>query len=337
MNHKNQFKSMHPNLYFILFIIINILISGCGAKKSKIYNVGILSGEKTFNKIADGFINKMTALGYAEGKNIKYNFQVADFDSNTYGHIVNTFITEKTDLILAFPTEPALIAKEITSNLNIPVVFAMSGIESNNLIESISHPGGNITGVRFPGPELTVRRFDILIELVPQTKKVYLIYDQNYPNTIMALEGLRIAASSSGIRLVEDPVSSLKELKDKLTKRSTSDKADIDAILIMPDILNNSIDGFEAIVKFANKYKIPIGGGMDFTADLGALFSFVPDNFEQGELAALLANKILTGTPAGTIMVTTPSAKLRINYKVIQNLNLNISEGLLSRADEIIR
>ena len=90
-------------------------------------------------------------------------------------------------------------------------------------------------------------------------------------------------------------------------------------------------------MKFANKYKLPIGGGMDFTADLGALFSFVPDNFEQGQLAATLANKILKGTPAGSIMVITPPAKLRINYKVIQTLKLNISEGLLSRADEIIR
>jgi len=337
MKQKKQFIILHHNLFFLLFLLICVQFSSCDVKTSKTYQIGILSGEKTFNNIADGFIKKMNALGYIEGKNINYNFQTADFDSNTCKSIIQTFIAEKSDLIFVFPTEPAVIAKEITAGANIPVVFAMAGIESNDLIESISHPGGNITGVRFPGPELTVRRLDILIELVPKTKKVYLIYDKNYPNTIMALNGLRTAASSSGITLVEDPVSNLKELKEKLQKRSAFEKVNMDAILIMPDILNNSIEGFKAIENFANKYNLPIGGGMDFTADLGALFSFVPDNFEQGELAAILANKIIKGTPAGTIMVTTPPAKLRINYKVIQKLNLNISEGLLSRADEIIR
>ena len=153
----------------------------------------------------------------------------------------------------------------------------------------------------------------------------------------MALEGLRAGASSLGITLVEDPVNSIEEFKSKLKERSALRNIGIDAILVMPDILNNSHDGFESIVKFANRYKLPIGGGMAFTADLGALFSFVPDNNEQGELAAVLADKIFNGIPAGTIMLVTPQARLRINYKVIQKLGLTISDGLLSRADEIIR
>jgi len=56
-----------------------------------------------------------------------------------------------------------------------------------------------------------------------------------------------------------------------------------------------------------------------------------------GILAATLADKILKGTPAGTIMVVSPKNNLRLNYKVIQELGLNVSKGLLSRAKEIIR
>jgi putative ABC transport system substrate-binding protein len=81
---------------------------------------------------------------------------------------------------------------------------------------------------------------------------------------------------------------------------------------------------------------VPIGGGMDFTANRGALFSFVPNNFEQGRMAAHLADKIFKGTPAGSIMVVTPPSNLRLNYKVIQELGLKVPEGLLSRANEII-
>lgn len=334
IRHYNQ---RYHVLLFISFIVLNFFISGCGKKKPQEYRIGILSGAEAFNDIADGFMAKMTELGYVKDKNINYDYQTAHFDMTAYKKILEKFVADTVDLIFVFPTEPALIAKKITRGTNIPVVFAMAGIEENSLVDSISCPGANITGVRFPGPELTVKRLDILLELVPRTKRVYLIYDQNYPNAVMALEGLRPAASASGVTLVEDPVNTLEELKFKLEKRSALRDIGIDAIFVMPDILNNSLDGFEAIVHFANEHKIPIGGGMDFTADLGALFSFVPDNVEQGKLAATLADKILHGTPAGKIMLVTPRAKLRINYNVIQKLGLTVSEGLLSRAGEIIR
>ena len=321
----------------LALIVLLIFINNCGKKKPESYHIGILSGAKTFDDIADGFISKMSELGYSEEKNVTYDHQKSDFDLDKYTSIIKKFISDKVDLIFVFPTEPAVIAKELTVGTKIPVVFAMTGIERNNLVESVSRPGSNITGVRFPGPELTVRRLDILIELVPEAKRVYIIYDKNYPNTLMALEGLRPAAASSGIKLIEDSVSTFEELQSKLAERSKARNIGMDAILLMPDILNNSITGFELIKKFAGKYKIPVGGGMDFTADMGALFSFVPNNKEQGELAAVLANKIFSGVPAGTIMLVTPPAKLRINYKVIQELNISVSEGLLSRADEIIR
>jgi ABC-type uncharacterized transport system substrate-binding protein len=76
---------------------------------------------------------------------------------------------------------------------------------------------------------------------------------------------------------------------------------------------------------------------MSYTADLGAMFSYSPDIFELGMLAAVQADKIFRGTPAGTIMVITPEMYLRLNYRVIKELGLNASEGLLSKAKEIIR
>ena len=82
---------------------------------------------------------------------------------------------------------------------------------------------------------------------------------------------------------------------------------------------------------------MPIGGSANFTADQGAMFSFIPDFFETGMLAATLADKILKDTQAGTIPVVTPENHLRLNYKVIKELGLNVSEGLLSMAEEIIR
>ncbi|MGA2914943.1 MAG: ABC transporter substrate-binding protein [Sedimentisphaerales bacterium] len=313
-----------------------IFLTNC-SKRPKICHVGIVSGAEPFANIADGLKTKMAELGYIEGKNIVYDFQKVNANPEEEKRVVKEFVKDKVDLIFAFPTETAVTAKAIAEGTNIPVVFAMAGIEGNNLINTVRQPGGNITGVRFPGPELTVKRFEFLCELVPQTKRVLLAYDRNYPNASSALEGLHSAASAANITLVEEPVNNLDELRAALKKRDEANDIGIDAILIMPDILNNSPDGFGAIHDFAAKHKIPIGGGMDFTADLGAMFSFVPDNVEQGKLAASLVDKILKGMPAGTIPVVTPEAHLRLNYKVIQELGLNVPEGLLSKADEIIR
>jgi putative ABC transport system substrate-binding protein len=71
-----------------------------------------------------------------------------------------------------------------------------------------------------------------------------------------------------------------------LSKRTTSDDIGIDAILIMPEMLTQTSEGFGEILKFANEHKVPIGGAMAYTADLGAVFSFGPDTFEMGVLAA---------------------------------------------------
>jgi putative ABC transport system substrate-binding protein len=333
----NKIRFGRQILYLMLLAVVCVFLGSCSEKKPKVYRVGIVSGAEPFDNIVDGFKAKMTELGYVEGKNIIYDFKRLNADPAGEKQVAKKFVADKVNLIFALPTEPALAAKAAAQGTNIPVVFAMAGIEGNNLVESVSKPGGNITGVRYPGPESTVKRFEFLRELVPHAKRILITYDPNYPNATSALQQLRPAVSSSGLKLVENPVNNVKELKAALQKRAALDDIGIDAILIMPDILNHSIDGFAAILEFANKHRVPIGGGMNFTADLGAIFSYVPDNIDQGKLAATLADKIFKGTPAGTIMVVTPESHLRFNYKVIQELGLKVNEGLLSRADKIIR
>lgn len=287
--------------------------------------------------IADGFKVKMTELGYVEGENIVYDLHKLNADPAGEQRVARKFVEDKVDLILSFPTEPTIAAKAATQGTGIPIVFVMAGIEGTNVVESVSKPGGNITGSRFPGPESTVKRLEILHELVPQAKRVYIIYDPNYPTVPHALEQLRPTASSLGLTLVEDQVNNLDEFKTALQKRAALDDIGVDAILIMPEVLSQTPEGFEALLKFANEHKLPLGGTMESTVYAGAVFSFATSSVELGMLVAPLADKILKGTPAGTIPVVTPVASLRINYKVIQELGLNVPEGLLSRADEIIR
>jgi putative tryptophan/tyrosine transport system substrate-binding protein len=339
-------KKSKPFWIIVITIILLLFVSTAGyflisfqknkqATENRIYHVGILSGLEGFFPVADGFRQKMAEFGYIEGKNIIYDIQKLNDNPVEEQRIAKKFVEEKVDLIFSFPTGPSMVAKAATRGTNIPVVFAVAGVENNNLVDSIKNPGGNITGVRFPLSENTAKRLQILHEIAPDAKRIYLVYDINYPNTKAALEKLRSAAPSLGLTLVEDSVSNIDGLKAAVKARDTGNTG-VDAVLIMPDILNHS-DGLVEIIAFAKKHKLPVGGCMGNTVEAGAIFSFFPDSIDMGMLAAASANEIIKGTVAGTIPVITPENYLRINNMVIQELGLTVSENLLTQAREIIR
>jgi len=330
----SRIKTVRQVLVLILLVAFCILLSSCG-KKQKVYRVGIIGGVKPFIGISDGFRSKMSELGYIDGKNIIYDVQVANLGRQEQSKILNNFLAEKVDLIFAFPTEPALEAKQVFKGTNIPVVFAIAGIEQNNLIDSVRNPGGNITGVRYPGPDLVVKRFEILLELAPHIKRLLIPYNPDYPICLPSLQALRPVASNRGVTLVEKQIRSLEEIEAAFKGIHKNDN--IDAIQILPELLTQSPDVWKVISEFAKENKLPLVGSMLSSADNGGVFSYCVDFFEVGKLAAPIADKILKGTSAGTISVVSPEAHLRINYKTAKELNLNIPEGLLSRADEIIR
>ncbi len=318
-------------------IVAGIFLSGCISEKPRVYHVGILSGTDAFLQIADGFKEKMTELGYIEGKNIVYDLQKTNAEPAAEQQAVRKFMDDKVDLIFTFPTEPTVTAKNVTKGTNIPIVFAYAGIEGVDLVNSVREPGGKITGVRFPGPEQINKRLEILLDIAPSVKRVWIGYDKNYPNTAPALAGLRPLALSRGVTLVEVPASTIEELKADLEARNKSADIGLDAIILMPDVFNHHPDGWAAISKFGAENKAPIGGSFPYTVEQGAVFGNANNLVNVGALAAPLADKILKGVPPGTIPVVTPEQELWINYRVAQELGLNVSEGLLNTANKIIR
>jgi putative ABC transport system substrate-binding protein len=333
---KTKHISIQRILVLTLLVMFCVFVSGCGKKTQKVYRVGILTSFAPMLSIAEGFKAGMTELGYVEGKNIVYDLQVKDADPEGEKQTVKKFINDKVDLIFTFPTGASVTAYRIAQGTGIPVVFAMCGVEGNIPVESVRHPGGNITGVRFPGPDNVIKHLELMIELKPQAKRVWVTYDPCYPNTSIMLDALRLAASSKGITIVEASHTNAEEVQADLQAVAASGNIP-DAILLLPEALSQSPSGSEVMIKFANKYRIPVGGGVPYTLNLGAVFSFLPDEFEMGKMAASSADKIFKGIPAGTIPLVTPENHLWLNYKAAQELGLTVPEGLLSRADKIIR
>ena len=327
------------NIWIILvgMITATLLISSCASTTNKVYRVGILSGLGFFANTADSFKAKMTDLGYIEGKNITYDIQQTNVDPAAEAKILNKFVADKVDLIFVFPTEVSLAAKQATQGTDIPVVFAQAFIEQGGLVNSVREPGGNITGVRFPGPDLAVKRFEVLLELVPQAKRIWVPYQKGYPNIPPQLDALRPAAAAAGVTLVEAPFATVADLQADLQARTKSADIGMEAVLMLAEPLTLTPDAFMAIGAFAKAHKLPIGGALVTMGEYTTLFGVMVDNVSVGHQAAPLADKIFKGTSAGSIPLASAESYLKINYKAAQALNLTVSEGLLRQAVEVIR
>jgi putative ABC transport system substrate-binding protein len=181
-------------------------------------------------------------------------------------------------------------------------------------------------------------RFEIMLELLPQAKRMLIPYQRGYPIVSSELEALRLPGAEAGVTFVEVPVDDAAELEAELKAlESLSSGIGIEAVLLIPEPLFSNPEVFIVMAKFAVKHKIPIGGTLIMVGEYGSVFGLRPQNVAVGKQAAFLANKVLEGNPAGTIPVISAEAFLQINYKAAQKLGLEVSEGLLSRASEIIR
>jgi putative tryptophan/tyrosine transport system substrate-binding protein len=322
-------------------VIVSLVLSGCGSgQSSKVYHVGILSGLDGFAPAVDGFKAQMTTLGYVEGKNITYDVVSTNVDTAAYQGAIKKFVAEKVDLIFCFPTEAALEAKAGTQGTNIPVVFALAftDVKGVNLIDSIRVPGGNITGMRLPSADIASKRMEILLQLVPAAKRIFVPYLKGYPNVPAQLDGIRTEAASKGLTLVEFGATSPQDLQVELDSLITSDGVGIDAMLLIAEPLGMTPVFFSILSKFCYAHKLPFGGGYaTIDGKDGSIFGLTPDAKTAGQQSALLADKVFRGTPAGTIPVVTSDNYFQISMVAAQQLGVTVPVGMLQMANQVIR
>jgi putative tryptophan/tyrosine transport system substrate-binding protein len=337
---KNNSQKKFQTAWVLLscVIAITMILSGCGqAPTPKIYRVGILSGFEFFYPAVDGFKAKMTELGYVEGENIVYDVQSAPVDIDAYRTIAEKFVADQVDLIFVFPTEASMEAKAATQGTNIPVIFdlAFTDVEGINLIDSIREPGGNITGVRFPSSEIASKRLQILLELAPDAKQVFVPYFEGYPNVPGQLDAIDTLADSAGVTLVKFGTTNPEELQAELDRQAES--GELDAILLLAEPISATPAFFTLLGKYSYEQKIPIGGTMISIDGYSTIFGLLPEAYQTGEHAAVMADKIFNGTPAGTIPVVTAEGLFTISVLAAQELNVTVPDGLLKQADKILQ
>ena len=334
-NPKNRIRAGWQVL--VGLVVLSLLLSGCGgAQTPKTYKVGVLSGLSFVANITDGLKAKMTELGYVEGKNITYDVQATDFDMDKYKSILKKFVDDKVDVIFVFPTEASLEAKAATQGTNIPVVFSFALIEGMGLVDSVRAPGGNVTGVRYPGPDIAAKRFELMRELVPQAKRIMIPYQKGYPIVTPQLEAVRPAAQAAGVELVEVPANDAADLAAQLQALAQAGEK-FDGILLLAEPLTVTPEPFAVLGKFAAEQNLPIGGALMSAGGYNSIFGVNVDNIAVGKQAAPLIDKIFKGISAGTIPVVSAENYIQVNYKAAQEQGITVPDGMLKQANEIIR
>jgi putative tryptophan/tyrosine transport system substrate-binding protein len=341
----------NKKVIFTIFIVLVLIAVGVSASlflskniqsknvASKVYKVGILNGFDFIGKNVDGFKAGMNELGYVEGKNIVYDVQKTDVDPVEYQKALQKFADEKVDLMFTFPTEASLEGKKVDQATGIPLVFAHANYEGMNLIDSVKEPGNNLTGVRYPGPDVALKRLEIFLKILPNAKTIVIPYLASYPNVPPQMNILKEWAPKLGVNIIEAPVASPQELQDKLNALFKEGKK-IDAIMTLAEVVSATPAFVDVFGKFAEEHKIPTGGALLLKKDgfnYETLFGVDADAFSEGKQAAKLADKIFKGTPAGTIPVESAEMFFQINYKLATEMGISLSEGLLSTANNIVR
>ncbi len=315
----------------LLIIALLMALSGCKDSEKKVYRVGLLSGVDTFNTTIDGFKARMAELGYTEGENITYDFQAAGGDVEKMEQIAQQFAADGVDLILTTTTPAAKFAREAAGGTDIAVVFTIvTDPLGSGIVDDISHPGGNVTGINRPPAAYMGKRVEYLLLMAPRVQRLGVFYDPDYATAKSSVPAVRQAVLALGIELVETEVKSLEELTAAL-----QNNPDLDAIQMMPDSVNNN--GVSIVLDFSNEHKLPVAAHTLGQVKQGALFSYADSSPETGQMAAVQADKILQGTAPGDLPVETAELFLTINLPAAQAIDLEIPDTILRQADEIIR
>ena len=269
--------------------------------------------------------------GWVEGKNLIVDYRSAEGHSERLPALAAELVALKPDLLVGPSPQGALALRSATAT--IPIVFVgVFDPVAIGLVQSLSRPGGNITGLATYAPgDWIGKRIEILRELVPSALKIALLVNPGNASHRLVLGEIPRTVRNFGVALPVVEATTREEL-DIAFASATAQRAD--AMIVFGDNLTNQ----EAprVTALALEHRLPAIYLLRAYAP-GGLIVYGPDLADLLRRAGGYVDKILHGTKPADLPVEQPTKfELLINMKTAKALGLSVPTSLLVRADEVI-
>ena len=302
--------------------------------------IGLLNGvsfEAYANRVA-AFRQGLKEVGFVEGQSVAIEYRSADGHPERLPALAADLVRRQVGVIVAVGAEAAPRAAK-TATASIPIVFATGGdVLRSGLVANINRPAENITGVSFFNTELGPKRFQLLCEVLrgcPNLAHLIRSRDagsasKHYLEVFVA--DLKVAARSLGRELVVFDIDTEQDIDSAFAAMA---RQRITGLVVAPDAFLNSRR--DQVIKLAAHHAIPTLYPSREYVPAGGLMSYGVELYVLYRQAGVYAGRILKGAKVADLPVLYPTKfELVINLKTATTLGLEIPDGVLATADEVI-
>jgi putative tryptophan/tyrosine transport system substrate-binding protein len=280
---------------------------------------------------ATAFQRELEKAGWIVGGNLQIDYHWGTGDADWVRSATAQAVRQAPDVLLANGDPAAIAARESTTT--VPVIFIVGGDPvENHLVQSLAHPGGNLTGFAIMEPSLGAKLLAILKQVAPRVTHVAVLVNPDNVAHRLLKASAAAAALSLNLEIVELPVRDAAEIEAALMQWGQESN---NGLIVPPDPSTNSHRAL--IVKLAARYRLPAIYALRAATDEGGLISYgvdLPDLFRQ---AAISADRILKGAKPADLPVQLPTKfELVVNLKAAKAIGLEMPSTLLITADEVI-
>jgi ABC-type uncharacterized transport system substrate-binding protein len=278
------------------------------------------------------FQDGLRAEGYIEGQNISIDYRWAEGNVARLPQLASELVQQNVDLILAGGSIGAEAAKRATST--IPIVAAGTGdLVELGLVESLAHPGSNLTGFVAGAPETAAKRFQIMKEIKPQAERVAVLWNAENSAPRLEWNAAKEFVTANKIEVfLYDARNNVEELK-KVLAEITQSASDMLVVLNDPFMFTHR----RTIVEAAVRSRMPsIYGYREFVDD-GGLISYGVSIADTYRRAAGYVHRIVNGEKPADLPIQLPNKfELIVNLNAAKVIGIILPDSFLLRADEVI-
>ena len=280
----------------------------------------------------EAFRQGLYELGYIEGQNITIEWRSSEGMLDRLPDLAAELVRRKVDNFVAAATPAALAARNATKT--IPIVMAAVGDPvGSGLVATLAHPGGNVTGTSFLGPEVVGKQIQLLKEALPGVSRVAVLWNPANPAfSGLLLKEAKAVAPSLGLSLQPFAAKGPEDFEGAF---SAMTKARMGALVVLADV--GLVFHRRQIVELVTTSRLPAIYGQTAFTEAGGLMAYSATVLDQYRRVATYIDKILNGAKPADLPIEQPTKfEFVINLKSAKALGLTIPQSLLLRADHVI-